>query len=78
MGFPIYLRFQNNKHFFKILSETEFEEITVIGEKYEVFFFKADIYPEKLRIQDMIKNEKGTWDSIDEAYYLKLRSKAQP
>jgi len=75
MDFPVYLKFNNDKHFFKILSQTEFEEITVIGAKYDVFLFKAEIYPDKVRIQDMLKNENKFWESITEAEYLKSRSK---
>jgi|TARA_B110000879_G_scaffold212135_1_gene307096 hypothetical protein len=75
MGFPIYLKFNNDKHFFKILSHTEFEEITVIGDKYDIFLFKAEIYPDKVRIQDMLKNENKFWESITATDYQKLRSK---
>ena len=75
MGFPVYLKFNNDKHFFKILSHTEFEEITVIGDKYDIFLFKAEIYPDKVRIQDMLKNENKFWESITESEYLKYRPK---
>ncbi|MDA7730485.1 hypothetical protein N8833_01820 [Salibacteraceae bacterium] len=74
MDFPVYLKFENEKHFFKILSDSEFEEITVIGNKYDIFLFKAEIYPDKLRIQEMIKNENNYWVPIAEEEYLKIRS----
>lgn len=75
MDFPVFLKFNNDKHFFKILSHTEFEEITVIGDKYDIFLFKAEIYPDKVRIQDMLKNENKLWESITAMDYQKLRSK---
>ncbi|MAZ37276.1 MAG: hypothetical protein K0U33_00705 [Bacteroidetes bacterium] len=74
MDFPVYLKFENEKHFFKILSDSEFEEITVIGNKYDIFLFKAEIYPDKVRIQEMIKNENNYWVPIAEEEYLKIRS----
>jgi len=74
MDFPVYLKFENEKHFFKILSDSEFEEITVIGNKYDIFLFKAEIYPDKVRIQEMIKNETNYWVPIAEEEYLKIRS----
>jgi len=74
MDFPVYLKFENEKHFFKILSDSEFEEITVIGNKYDIFLFKAEIYPDKVRIQEMIKNENNYWVPIAVEEYLKIRS----
>jgi hypothetical protein len=74
MDFPVYLKFENEKHYFKILSDSEFEEITVIGNKYDIFLFKAEIYPDKVRIQEMIKNENNYWVPIAEEEYLKIRS----
>jgi len=74
MDFPVYLKFENEKHYFKILSDSEFEEITVIGNKYDIFLFKAEIYPDKVRIQEMIKNENNYWVPIAVEEYLKIRS----
>lgn len=69
MEFPVYLKFPNNKNYFKILSESEFEEITVIGNRIDVFRFQASIYPDKIRIKDMLENRSGVWVVIEKGEY---------
>lgn len=53
--FPIYRRLSNNKSFYKINSNLQFEEIQVIGSKQKYFIHEAIQYPEKLKIMDMIQ-----------------------
>ncbi len=75
MEFPVYLKFQNNKHFYKIISSKSFEEITVIGARYEKHLFEAKIYPDILRIQDMLNNEQGVFLEIGEEEYISAEKK---
>lgn len=53
--FPIYRKLSNNKSFYKINSNEQFEEIQVIGSKQKYFIHEANQYPEKLKIMDMIQ-----------------------
>ncbi len=59
MNFPIYRKYSNQKVFFKISSETDFEEITLMGSKILHQKINATTYAERLSIFDLIemKNE---------------------
>ena len=52
--YPIYRKLSNQKSFYRIVSNTEFEEIQCIGSARIQTFCKAEKYPEMLRIKDMI------------------------
>lgn len=47
----------NGKVFYKIVSMDEFIEIQFLGDKKMEFRMKAEQYPEKLRIMDMLAFE---------------------
>lgn len=47
----------NGKVFYKIESYDSFTEAQFLGEKKMLFHVKAEKYPEKLRILDMLANE---------------------
>lgn len=53
--FPQFRKLSNEKHFYKILSEREFEEIRFIGTTKKHHVFEAHQYPEMLRIKDMLE-----------------------
>jgi len=61
MNFPIYRKYPTGNTFFKIKSETEFEEVCRIGKRYTVKSFSAQILPDRVFIQDMIKNFNHHW-----------------
>lgn len=67
--FPVYRKYTNNKTFFKILSEIEFEEIQLIGSKWLIYHTVAHQYPEKLRIMDMLECKDNVWVEISENDY---------
>jgi hypothetical protein len=68
MMFPLFRKYSHNRTFFKILSESEFEEINLIGNYYTELHFCADIYPDKLMIQDMINNPMFWKQSTEEEF----------
>jgi len=71
MNFPQYRKYKNIETYFKIISEKQFEEIVVLGEKYMVHQIKAVQFPEMLRIQDMLQNKDDLWEVLNEVDYLK-------
>lgn len=74
MDFPAYRKYKNNKHFFKIMSENEFEEISFIGSKYFVVKHLAKILPDRNFISDLLNDIGNTCElSTQEEYesYLK-------
>ena len=52
--YPIYRKLLNQKSFYRIVSSTEFEEIQCIGSARIQTFYKAEKYPEVLRVKEMI------------------------
>jgi hypothetical protein len=54
MDFPQYRKLSNNKVFYRIISEREFEEIQIIGFKSVFHRIKASQYPEIIKINDML------------------------
>ena len=52
--YPIYRKLSNQKSFYRIVSSTEFEEIQCIGSARIQTFYKAERYPEVLRVKEMI------------------------
>lgn len=54
--FPTYRKYKNNKHFFKIINESEFEEISFIGSKAMVVKHMAKILPDRNFISDLLND----------------------
>ena len=54
--FPQYRKYKNNKHFFKIVSHTEFEEISFIGNKKIIHTTVAKILPDRNFIADLLND----------------------
>lgn len=52
--FPQYRKYPNEKHFFKIISKDEFEEIAVMGSHYSIHHKVAKILPDRNLILDML------------------------
>lgn len=69
--FPIFRKYNNNNNYFKIISNSQFEELIIIGKKYVITNKNAAILPDRNFIQDMIVNENGTWLEIFEEEYTK-------
>jgi len=74
MEFPTYRKYKNNKHFFKIMNENEFEEISFIGTKLNVTKHLVKILPDRNFISDLLHDVGNTCElSSKEEYesYLK-------
>jgi len=69
--FPQYRKYPNNKSFFKVLSNNEFEEINAIGKKYFLTKVEAKILPDRNFIADMIEASEN-WVEIEEAEYAQI------
>ena len=62
MEFPIYRKYPNEKHFFRIRSEGAFDELYIMGSRYGLYQKEAKNYPDRLFIQDMIDMKDGVWE----------------
>ena len=62
MDFPQYRKYPGNRSYFRIMAEDRFDELQVMGNRGILHTVKAEIYPDKLRIADMLTNEGGHWE----------------
>ena len=75
--FPVFRKYLNGASFFKVESETEFEEIKISAGKPVLHRFTARIFPDRQLIADMINNNDQHWVAIEESEYDALRSQVQ-
>jgi len=66
MKFPIYRKYNGIEVWFKILSPTHFIEYKKMGERLLKDEIKAEIFPEKLFIQDLINQHDNRWIEVTE------------
>lgn len=72
--FPTYRKYKNNKNFFKIISQDEFEEISFIGTKVIVTKHLAKILPDRNLISDLLHDSNVADQSTQEEYESYLKS----
>lgn len=71
--FPIYLKTEQEKSYYRIESERELLEYQIIGKKYLVHKLLVSILPERNLLQDLIRNESGRWIEIQEEEFGKMQ-----
>lgn len=69
MQFPVFRKYKNNKHFFKIISNDEFEELSFIGKKIIITLHKATILPDRNFISDLLHDIGNTAELATEEEY---------
>lgn len=72
MNFPQYRKYKNNKHFFKIVNENEFDEISFIGSKMILIKHTAKILPDRNFIFDLINDVGNTCEMSSEEEYNQI------
>ncbi|MFT5581059.1 MAG: hypothetical protein ACI9G9_000299 [Psychromonas sp.] len=72
--FPQYRKLSNGLRFYEVLSYDEFDELSIMGDKVTLFKVKANQYPEKLRILDML-NDNKVYNVIDYKQYELIKTK---
>jgi len=75
MNFPQYRKMSNEKAFYKIISDKEFDEIQLVGSKANLFHIVAEQYPEMLRIQDMLKMDNEWFSEVNENEFVEILKK---
>jgi hypothetical protein len=70
--FPQYRRYKNGLSYFKILSNTEFEEIRIVGKKRIVNHIVANQYPEKVFINGLLFKYEEFAEVSDEREWLEI------
>ena len=74
-SFPQYRKFKSRDIWYKIESLDRFIEINRVGERYVQHEVNAIQFPEKLRIQDMLKMEGDVWMEITEEDFNTVEQK---
>ncbi len=72
--FPQFRKLSNEKAFYKIIDELNFEEIQLVGSKKLFYQTYAEQYPEILRIQDMLNCIDGLFIIISEKEWSELNN----
>ena len=57
--FPIYRHSANGLNWYRVESGTEFTEVQKVGSRYVAHRVKAVIYPEKVRVMELIAADDG-------------------
>jgi len=72
--FPVYRKLANGKSFYKIINDTSFLELQLMGTKILRYKVTAKQYPELLRIKDMIELMHG-FEEISEEEFAVMHNK---
>ncbi len=64
MNFPIFRRTADDKHFYCIEAEDRFIELQRIGSRAVLHRVQASLYPERLRIHEMIHGDEGRYSEL--------------
>ncbi|MEI6020279.1 MAG: hypothetical protein WCR21_04060 [Bacteroidota bacterium] len=75
INFPLYRKYKNNKSYFKILDERNFEELQIIGTKVVLHKIRAISFPEINFIHDLIFNYLEMADDIDAKDFEEVKQK---
>ena len=70
--FPTYRKYKNNKNYFKIISNNEFDEISFIGSKAIVTKHITKILPDRNFIYDLMHDVGTTCELSSEEEFEKL------
>lgn len=70
--FPAYRKYKNNKNFFKIINENEFEEVSFIGKKAIVIKHLAKILPDRNLIADLLHDVGNTSELSSQEEYEQI------
>lgn len=73
--FPVFRKYKNNRHFFKIISRNSFEEVELIGSRAICHIVEAKQLPEMNHIYDLVYNFRELGFEITENEYLEAKSK---
>lgn len=75
--YPQYRKYPHGRTYFKIISNSEFEELQILGNECSIHHFAAKILPDRNYIYDLTFDYEKYWVAIDEAEYEAVRSKCQ-
>lgn len=66
--FPQYRKLSNEKVFYRIRDDRNFDEIQLVGSRAMFFSMEAKQYPEILKIKDLLKLTEGFLESSQDEF----------
>jgi hypothetical protein len=72
MSYPIYRKYADGLTFFKITSETEFQELKRQGKYYSLSNFRCKIHPDRVFMNDLIASSDGFILMSNETEFLHM------
>jgi len=73
--YPQYRKYANNKVFFKIISNSEWEEVHHTANQYTLHNFTAKILPDRNYLHDMTFEYENNWLKIEKEEYEHIKIK---
>jgi len=73
--FPVYRKYKNKLSYFKINSDSNFEEIKIMANQGSIHTFNAKILPDRNFIYDMLYNYNEHWEESNELEFNKIKVK---
>jgi hypothetical protein len=70
MTYPIFRKYNDGLTYFKITSDTEFQELKRQGKYYSLSNFKCKIYPDRVFMNDLIACSDGYIIESNESEFL--------
>ena len=74
ISYPQYRKYSHERTYFKIISESEWEELHVNKDKVRVHSFIVKILPDRNFIYDMTFDYERNWVKIEEWEYEKIKT----
>ncbi|PWL28109.1 MAG: hypothetical protein DCO96_09025 [Fluviicola sp. XM-24bin1] len=71
--FPQYRKLSNEKVFYRIRDDRNFDEIQIVGSRASLFSMEAKQYPEILKIQDLLSLAEGFLESNEDEFNALLK-----
>jgi hypothetical protein len=65
--YPVYRKYPHGNTWFKVVSDGEFDELQVLGQKFSVMRHTAKILPDFNYIGDLVFNYEPYWVAVTEA-----------
>jgi len=75
VSYPLYRKYAHERTYFKVLSDSEWEEIHIMGSNYILHQFKAKILPERNYIYDLTHDYQTNWVAIEADEYERVKAK---
>lgn len=70
--YPVYRRTSDGRHYYQIKTAELFLEIQLVGSRAVLHRIEAALYPERLRVQDMIEGVDGHFLPSDAAVWTEV------